>query len=221
MMKNPAMREMARKQQAAMQDLIYGNLYTALRLSDEDKAQFKQLLADRASIDSDLGFQLMDSTLSAAARQAAQDESKQQKEKSNADIRAFLDNEADYQAFEHYDQTKAERMTLTMNKGAFDAEPLTPEQETQLIDTMHAVALRPSTTPDLSRPGTFDPSQFTQADLDRQLQMLDRNSQAVREAAGAFLSPGQQAILAQVQASQRAMTAAGFEMMKSMGTGAK
>jgi hypothetical protein len=194
MMKNPAMREMAKKQQAAMQDMAYGDLYTALRFNDEDKAYFKQLLTARADAETELGFRLMDSSLTPEARQAALDESKQQKEQSNANIRDFLDNDSDYRVFEHYEQTKAQRMMLMMNKGAFDAEPLTPEQESQLIDTMHDVATRSGNTAnsaDASKSAAFDPSQFTQAALDQQLQKLDRDAQAVSSAAAAFLSPRQ------------------------------
>jgi hypothetical protein len=221
MAKNPVMREMAKKQQAAMRDMIYADLYTALHFDDGDKAYFKQLLANRAEAQMDLAYRLMDPALTPEARQAAIAESNQQKEQSNADIRAFLDKDSDYQAFQHYDETQGERMMLTMNKSAFDAEPLTPQQETQLIDTMHSVATSFSDTPDPNLPKTFDPGQFTQAALDAQIQKLDRNAQAVSQAATTFLSPRQQQILQQIQASQRAMTITGWQMMKSFGGGAK
>jgi hypothetical protein len=219
MMKNPAMREMAKKQQAAMRDMTYGDLYTALRFNDEDKAYFKQLLADRGEAETELGFRLMDPALTADARQAALDENKQLKAQSDAAIRDFLDNDTDYQTFTHFEDTKAERMILMMNKGAFDADPLTPEQETQLIDTMHSVATASGTASNSGQPKTFDPSQFTEAALDQQLQKLDSNAQAVSAAATAFLSPKQQEILKQVQANQRAMTTTGWQMMKSFGGG--
>ena len=221
MMKNPAMREMAKSQQAAMRDMAYGDLYTALHFNDEDKAYFKQLLADRASAETELGFRLMDPSLTPEARQAALDENKQQKDQSNAAISAFLDNANDYQSFQHYEQTQGERMMLAMNKAAFDSEPLTPQQATQLVDTMHDVAMRSGNAPDSNRSKSFDPSQFTQAALDEQIQKFDSNAQAVNNAAATFLSPNQQAILKQVQANQRAMTITGWQMMKSFGGAAK
>ena len=165
-------------------------------------------------------MRLMDSTLTPEARQAILDEMKQQNDQSDANIRTFLDNDADYQLFENYQQTAAERMFLTMNKSAFDADPLTPEQETQLINTMHDAAVSTGSSPG-NRPAAFDPSQFTQAAMDEQLQKLDRQAAAVSTAAAAFLSPQQQEILKQIQISRRSMTAAGLQMFKSMGGEAK
>jgi hypothetical protein len=220
MMKNPAMREMAKQQQLAMQDMIYSDLYSALHLNDEDKAYFRQLLAARTGFQADAGMRLMDSSLTPEARQAIVDEMKQQNDQGDANIRTFLDNDADYQLYQHYQQTASERIFLTMNQGAFDADPLTPEQQTQLIDTMHNAAISSGNSPG-NYAAPFDPSKFTQAAMDEQLQRLDRQAQAINTAAAAFLSAQQLQILNQIQASQRNMTATGFQMFKSMGGGAK
>jgi len=222
MMKDPAMREMAKKQQVMMQDMQYGDLYAAFQFTDDEKAYLKQLLADRTGKMADLGFRLMDSALTPEERKKVTDEINQQKELSNDQIRSFFNNDADYNTFQHYEDTKSERMMLSMNKSAFASEPLTPQQEQQLIDTMHTVATQPGNVPKLDgSPDKFDMSKLTQANIDSQLQTMDRNAQAVREAAVQFLSPPQLEALKQTQASVRAMTATSMNMMKSMTGGGK
>jgi len=222
MMKNPAMREMAKQQQIAMLDMQYADLFAKFQFKDDEKAYFKQLLAERAGNMADLGFRLMDSSLTPADRKAVTDEITQQKQLNDDQIRSFLNNDADYTAFQHYEDTKGERMMLSMSKGAFASEPLTPQQEQQLIDTMHQVAIRPGNVPNFGGSAEkFDMSKFTQADIDQQLQTMDHNAQAVRDAAVQFLSPQQIEALKQTQASMRAMTSSGMNMMKSMTSGGK
>jgi hypothetical protein len=216
------MRAMAKQQQVAMQDMQYADLYKALQMKDDEQTYFKQLLADRASTLTDLGFRLMDSSLSADDRKAITDEINQQKDLSNQHIRDFLNNDADFNTFQHFEDTKGERMMLSMSKGAFSAEPLSPQQEQQLIDTMHTVATAPGNATNMGGgPEKFDPNSFTQANIDQQLQTMDRNAQTVRQAAVQFLSPRQIDFLKQSQDSMRAMAATSLNMMKSMSSGGK
>lgn len=216
MMKNPAMREMAKQQQIAMLDLQYGSLYDAFGLSDEEKANFKQLLAERVSIDAEMGMKLMDDTLTPDQRKEVLNEINEQKKQSSERIRTFLNSDDDYKSFEHFENTKAERMALSMSKGYFSSTPLTPNQEQQLVDTMHEIAMRPSNVPNLQKPENFDPRKFTQADVERQLQKLDNDAQAVANAAQKFLSPEQLQALKQAQTNWRTMQEASFKMMNSM-----
>ncbi len=222
MMKNPAMREMAKQQQIAMLDMQYGDLFKAFNLNDEEKANFKQLLAERLAIDSDMGMKLMDDTLTPEQRKAMLTEVNEQKKLSNERIKTFLNSEEDGKIFDHFENTKAERMQLTMGKGSFAAAPLTPQQELQLIDIMHEANMAPSNVPNLQRPENFDPRKFTQNDIEKQLQKFDANAAAVRAKAQTFMSPEQLKALGEAQAGWRSMQEKSFNMMSSLlGNGAK
>jgi hypothetical protein len=218
MMKNPAMREMAKQQQIAMIDLQYGGLFSQFQLDDTEKANFKQLLAERVGLESDLAMKMMDDKLTPQQRQAMIQEVKAAKAQNDEKVRTFLNSEQDYQAFQQWEDTKNERMQLSMGQSAFNGtgEPLTAEQEQHLVNAMYEVRKQPSTVPDLNKIENFDPRHLDAAGLERQLAKLDANARQVYERASAFLSPNQLKALKTMQDQQRSMAEYGLKMSASM-----
>lgn len=221
MMKNPAMREMAKQQQIAMIDLQYGGLFSQFQLDETEKANFKQLLAERVGFESDLAMKMMDDKLTPQQRQAMIQEVKAAKTQNDDKVRTFLNSEQDYQAFQQWEDTKNERMQLSMGQSAFSGagEPLTAQQEQQLVNAMYEVRKQPSTVPDLNKIENFDPRHLDAAGLERQLAKLDANARQVYERASAFLSPNQLKALKTMQDQQRSMAEYGLKMSASMMNG--
>lgn len=217
MMKAPGMKEMVRQQQIAQLDMQYGKLFSQFHLSDEEKADFKQLLADKLQAEAELGLKMMED-MGAEVRKDLAQQYEDGKKASDARIREFLNNDADYTAFKNWEDTKAERMQLDLGRSLFTnaGEPLTQQQEDQLITLMHQVNKEPSTVPDLSNPRNFDPQHLTQADIDQQLAHFDEKSKAVASRAGQFLSAKQMESLTTMQQQWRTMAETGLKMTSMM-----
>lgn len=218
MMKNPAMREMAKQQQIAMIDLQYGGLFSQFQLDDTEKANFKQLLAERVGLESDLAMKMMDDKLTPQQRQAMIKEMQVAKKQNDDKVRTFLNSDQDYQSFQNWEDTKNERMQLSMGQSAFSGagEPLSTQQEQQLVDAMYQVRKQPSAVPDLNKIENFDPRHLDVAGLERQLAKLDANARQVYERASTFLSPNQLKALKTMQDQQRSMAEYGLKMSASM-----
>ena len=216
MMKNPAMREIAKQQQLAMMDMQYSGLFAHLQLDDAEKTNLKQLLGERLGAQTDLGLKLIDTSLTPQQRKALVDQTTAATAASDEKIKTFMNDENDFATFKHWEETKGERQMLSMGQTAFASEPLTPQQETQLVDAMHSANARPSNVPDLNRPENFDPNKLTSADFDRQLVHYDANAQAAYDEAAKFLSPGQLAAFKVMQAQNRSMMEAGMKMSAAM-----
>ena len=221
MMKNPAMREMAKQQQIAMIDLQYGGLFSKFQLDDTEKANFKQLLAERVGLEADMNMRLMDDKLTPQQRQAMIKEMQVAKKQNDDKVRTFLNSEPDYQSFQNWEDTKNERMQLSMGQSAFSGtgEPLSTQQEQQLVDAMYQVRKEPSSVPDMSKIENFDPRHLDAAGLDRQMAKLDADAQRVYQRASTFLTPNQMKALKTMQEQQRSMAEYGLKMSASMMNG--
>ncbi len=221
MMKNPAMREMAKQQQIAMIDLQYGGLFSKFQLDDTEKANFKQLLAERVGLEADMTMRLMDDKLTPQQRQAMIKAMQVAKKQNDDKVRTFLNNEPDYQSFQNWEDTKNERMQLSMGQSAFSGtgEPLSTQQEQQLVDAMYQVRKEPSSVPDMSKIENFDPRHLDAAGLDRLMAKLDADAQRVYQRASTFLTPNQMKALKTMQEQQRSMAEYGLKMSASMMNG--
>jgi len=217
MMKSPAMKEMMKQQQIAALDMQYAGLFSRFHLTDDEKADFKQLLAERLLHESELGIKMLDD-ITSEQRKTLVEEYEGAKKAADARIRDFLNNDDDYNAFTSWEETKAERMQLDMGRSLFATagEPLSPQQEEQLIGVMLQVRKQPSTVPDLSKPQNFDPARLTQADIDRQLAHYDANAEAVATQSAQFLTPTQVETLRTMQKQWRAMSESGLKMTSAM-----
>lgn len=221
MMKNPAMKEMMKQQQIAALDSQYGPLFAQFQFTDEEKQAFKQLLGDRALMDTELGLQMMAEGVTPEQRADLARKHGEERKASDSRIRDFLNSDTDYAAFQQWEETKAERMQLDMGRSVFagSGEPLSPQQEQQLITAMHEVNRLPSSLPDLSKPENFDPAHLTQADIGRQMARYDDNAQAVLQRAAQFLTPKQLDALRTMQQQWRAMSETGLRMSAMMFNG--
>jgi hypothetical protein len=218
MMKDPKMRE-AMKGAAVMQvEMQYSKLIGIFSLNEEDEKHFKKLLGERLSARTDLGFEMMDPSLTKEQRKDITDAYEASKKASDAAIKEFLNDDADSATFMHWEDTEPERMQMTIGKTAFDSAgvPLAPEQEEQLINLMAEVRKRPSDLPDLNDPQQIDPSMMTDEFTQRLAVAFDEQQRSVLEGAAGFLAQPQLEALKKMQEQMRTLNEAGLKMSKSM-----
>jgi hypothetical protein len=138
MMQEPEFKDMMRTQQKMVMEQFYGELFGALVLDPERLAALKDLLADRMLAGMDAGMALFtqdgDQDFEAMAKsvQTAQDQI-------TAQIRELLSDE-EYEVFEQFEATQAERTQVDMFKQALSPDlALNWDQEDALILAMHEV----------------------------------------------------------------------------------
>lgn len=223
MMKNPAMKEMVKQQQIAQLEMQYAGLMSKFQLNDEEKANFKQLLAERLQLEGEVGLQMMDDSLTPEQRRALMQQITDSKNASNEKIKTFLNNDEDYGTFQHWEESKPERMQLNMGQSLFAAagEPLSQAQEQQLVETMYTIRTMPKNTPDLNRPENINPANLSSSEIDRQLVNYDADAKRVYQEAARYLSPRQLESLKTMQQQWRAMQEAGLRMSSAMMGGKK
>ena len=216
--KTPEMRDALVGQNLAQLDVMYGKLYGRLQLEGADKQDFKNLLGERMRAELEMSLKMMGGNLSPEQSAAAAAELKKNNEATDQKIRAFLNNETDYQTFQHWEQTKPERMMLHMGATAFAGagEPLTPAQEDQLVSAMFAARTQTSSVPDMSKPENFTAANLGPQMAERVLASYDAQAAQVANGATAYLSEKQLEALKAFQKQQRAMQEMGIKMGAAM-----
>lgn len=218
MMKTPGMKDAVIQQNLAQVDMFYGKLCDRLQLDGADKLDFKNLLTERMRAELELSFGMMGGDLSPQQTAAAVADLKQASAANDQKIRAFLNNETDYQAFQNWEKTKADRMILNMGMPAFAGagEPLTAAQEDQLVAAMAAARTQASTVPDMSKPENLTASNLGHQMTEKILANYDVQAAQVAAGAAAYLSPAQVEALKALQKQQRALQEMGLKMGASM-----
>lgn len=219
MMDSPGMREVVKNQQKAQVGTSYAGLIDQLGLSDEEKETFKDLIGDAMTKKSELGLKLMDESLTPEQKQAIQTEMKAAGDASDAAIRTFLNDDTDYQAFQSWQETLPERTEMNMigrSIFASSEEPLTPDQEEQLIGLMANARKSVSTSGGAGSQAGFDPGAFTPEGMKQTLQQYDAQAQMVAQGAASVLSPAQLETLAKMQSQIRSMTETSLQMSAAM-----
>ncbi len=218
MMNNPEMKGMMKQQQEAQIDVLYGGLYNRLHLNDADKQELKKMIAERMQGETELGLRLMDAGLSEDQKKTVFKALSDAKDASDRKIKAFLNNEQDYQMFQSWEGSKAERMALTLGHAAFSAvgEPLTTQQEDQLVNSMASARTRRTDVPDLSNVKGLASMSGDEKEMARVAAAFSAQAQEVYAAAASFLTPKQLEALKTMQEQQQAMQAASLKMGASI-----
>jgi len=166
----------------------------------------------------EMSLQMMGGGGSPQDSAAAVEELKRSKDASDQKIRSFLSNEADYQTFQKWEQTKGERVLLIMGASAFAGagEPLTVAQEDQLVSAMLAARTQASSVPDMTKTENLTPGNLTPQMTEKVLANYDAQAAQVAAGAASYLSPVQMEALKALQKQQRALQEMGLKMGASM-----
>jgi len=222
MMKNPAMRAMIEQQQAMQVEVSYARLFDQLQLTTEEKAHFKKLLVEKQKAETDLGLKMLDPNLTDADRQKLMAQSEKNRSTFDSAIKTFLNNDGDWNSFLGWEDSKPERtMYESMGRSLFSAsnEPLSPEQEQQLLKTMTDIRKSPLPDQVAFTKGIRNPGQMDDATIKRLLEMTDQNNKRIIEQAAQTLSPGQLKTLESYLNQGRTMTETGYKMGKMFSDG--
>ncbi|MBB5040228.1 hypothetical protein [Prosthecobacter dejongeii] len=219
MLRTPEMRQVLENQQAAQIDLAYGKLFEILRLSPEDKENFRKLLTARQKMQTDLSMQLMEPGLTDQKRQEILAEAKHQSSVYEASIKEFLNEENDWKTFQEWDFTKPDRTvydTLGRNLFAASSEPLSGSQEQELLKLMAEVRTSPSSIGGLNDQTGGDPSKITDQVIQQQIEQLETNHRIIAERAEGFLTPGQRETLKSYLAQLKTVSKSSMEMFRGI-----
>lgn len=225
MMDNPAMKEMMKQQSLAHMESRYAGLFDAFKLTPEEKENFKQLIAARSSISTDMGMKLADKNLSAEQKKKITDDMSAARKASDEAIKTFLGNDDDYKTFQRWEDTSIERSQLdTLGGRAYftsAGEPLTPAQASKLIDVMYTIRKSSYKQPGAIKPPSSLAETFSDDYIQQQLQKMDREAESVKQNAAGFLSPVQLDALDKMQKQRRASSEATLKMTSTMMKGMK
>jgi hypothetical protein len=213
MMKNPQMKEMVRAQQKMMIDQMYGSLSKYMNLSADQLDALKNLLLERQMAMVDAGLSAMGGP-EADRKQAAED-TMAIKADYDQKIKDLLGPQ-DYQVFQDYDKTVAERVQMQMFKNSLPTDAaLTDQQEYDLISAMYEERKAMPVSSPLNNQ-TSDPSQLTEEKIDQALKTLEQLQQRYTNRAAAILSPQQFQQFQQFLSQQQAMQTMSLKMAAQM-----
>lgn len=119
--------------------MIYGDFINSLGLNDEESKYFKELLTRRMLDQQQLGMKWVQADEEGRASLAI--EMEKLAEENSAKIDEFLQNEEDAVSFKRYEQQLPERRQMRGVRNALSDEPLTPEVEERLVDTLYQARL--------------------------------------------------------------------------------
>ena len=216
--KKPEMKDVVVQQNLAQLDMIYGKLYDRLQLDNSEKQDLKNLLSERMRAELEVSMFMMSGDVSPQKAVASGQEILKANAESDQKIRAFLNNETDYQTFQKWEQSKPERMILSMGAAVFagTGEPLSIAQEDQLVSAMFAARTQVSSVPDMTKPENFTPGNLSPQSSERILANSDAQAAQVAAGAAVYLSPTQMEALKVFQKQQRAIQEMGLKMSAAM-----
>ena len=119
--------------------MIYGDFINSLGLNDEESKYFKELLTRRMLDQQQLGMKWVQADEEGRASLAI--EMEKLAEENSVKIDEFLQNEEDAVSFKRYEQQLPERRQMQGVRNALSDEPLTPEVEERLVDTLYQARL--------------------------------------------------------------------------------
>jgi hypothetical protein len=176
------------------------------------------MIADRVQAEQEYALRLLEKGLSEDQRKAALKAFKDAENANSLKIKTFLNHEQDYQTFQSWEESKADRMALSLGYAAFSAagEPLTSTQEDQLVKAMTFARTRRTDVPDLTKAENLTALSADENAMAKMIAGLNAQAQEVAAAAAAFLTPKQLEALKTFQEQQRAMQATGIKMSASL-----
>jgi len=216
MLKDPGMKEVIRAQQKATMDLTYASLYNYLNLPEDRLAAFKELLLDRQMALMDVGLDMMDTSLSPEEKKAKAAAAEKVKEESTAKIHEFL-GEENAEVFDQFEETQPERTQIHFFKQTLaTTEPLTEEQEHDLITAMHEERKNFAISAKLEDPAKTDGAVFTEETVARHMQELAVLQERHAARAAEILTEKQLEQFRASQEQQRGMQEMGLKMAAQM-----
>lgn len=138
-MQSDAGRAMIKQGIEAGLPMIYGDFLDGLDLTDEESKYFKGLLTKRMLDQQQLGMKWMQAD--EEERLAITLEMEESRKENSEKIDEFLQDNDDSASFKKYEQQLPERQQMKGVRNALADEPLTPETEERLVETLYQARL--------------------------------------------------------------------------------
>lgn len=219
MFDNPAGKSMMNQQAKMAVAMLYEDFVTSLSLSKEESDYFKNILGKQITDQQELGMKMMGA--SDEERKSLAEEMKNREEANTAEIKKFLNNDADIKAYDDYKNHLPEHQQLDGIRSAMTAKgaPLDPATEAKLVDAMYR-ARTETKGPDLSGAAGMDAlSKGTLTDSFEK--NWEEQQEKLRTETSGILSPDQQTALMDFQKQAKEMQMMGLKMAEKMMSGKK
>ncbi|HUF63999.1 MAG TPA: hypothetical protein VMN36_18110 [Verrucomicrobiales bacterium] len=218
MMSSPSMQEIIRVQQEGMMKYFYGDLLAWLDLPEDQAKEFMEMLVDYQLTGMDTAFEAMDPALSQEDRVKLLNQIKEEKDLAKEQIHAYLGDAERVEYFEAYNESLPEQIQVSdLRKLLADSgSPLSSEQEQELLNTIYDARTGFPFDHDFTNQEKIDPTQVTQANLERYTQQYQQLQDQVRDQAGQILTAEQLETFAKAQEQQRAMQQMGLQWMSRL-----
>ena len=163
----------------ALAEANYAGLINRLGLQPNEKDYFKQMAAEREQIRKQALAKLDDPTLTEAQRKGVIERAKQELDQNNEQVRGFLNDDADFQRFNAWEQTHLEREQMETGRSIFDnaGDPLSPEDEETIVDDIYRLRRNTNGIPDPYDADTTVGVQFSQDYVARALAKFDADTE--------------------------------------------
>lgn len=215
MMKAPGMKEVIIQQQRSQLGIQYGGLIEQFDLDDEERAHFEELLLKKQTEQMELGLKMMEEGVTPEDRKRLAAELQQTQKETDEAIRQFLNDDEDWKTYQDWEDSKPERTQLQMfGKSLFDTsdQPLSPDQESLLIQSMTRARKAPSPPGEPTMPSSNSFEAVSAENVGRLMASQKAKNELVLQEAASFMSPEQIETLKRFQEQQMTMTETGLKM---------
>jgi hypothetical protein len=136
---NPTMNKVLEASQRGTIGALYADMIEHLDLTPEETRYFMDLLMYRQMENVDFGMKLMSGQMSEGQKEERAANLRDVHDDMYAQMKAFLNNDADFKEFEYYEKTMNERMALSQMDQALAGtdEELSDQSYRELLDMMH------------------------------------------------------------------------------------
>ncbi|MFC7337020.1 hypothetical protein ACFQY0_07520 [Haloferula chungangensis] len=143
MWENPAGKSMMSQGVKMAVAMMYEDYVESLDLSEEEEKHFRDLLGREMMNQQEISMKLM--SAKAEERAALVEEMTKRNRESEEDIKTFLNNEEDFEAYQSYKERLPERQQLEGLRATMSAKNAAMDEttESQLIEAMHKARTQP------------------------------------------------------------------------------
>jgi hypothetical protein len=217
MMDDPEMKKMLRGQQAMVIDMMFGDLFKELALSQEEVDAFKTLLLDKHMVAIEMGASLMKPNVDERQKKQTAEAMKQANDDTNSRIREFLGDER-FAAYKDYEKTIQDRLIVRQFRESLaDSDnPLDKSQGDQLIQVIKEEKENFPFTMDVQNPDGMNHGQFSAESITTYMKEKAELNKRVLERVAAILTPEQQDAFRSFLENQQKLEEIGMKMATQM-----
>ncbi len=209
MIKNPAMQSIINSQQGVLKQMAYRDLMDKLKLSPAERDYMQNLLVAKQMDKINIGMELVNPALSPDEKAAVVQQFRQAQQTDEANVHAFLNDDADFATYQAYSQHEPEHTEVGMVETALanGSEPLDSNSADALVNLLDATRQNFQFTVDFNNESNYgNPALLTGGNVNKFLDEEAQFQAQVADKAAQLLTPVQLNAFKQNQAAMMQMT---------------